>query len=79
MKISSKDHFKLRLVDSKLLSQLFKTSKKEIDEYCGKLIKSKKIRYRSISFYEYKKVILQIIKKIEEDKQNVLFCNIVAK
>jgi hypothetical protein len=72
MKINSKDHFKLRSLDSNILAQLFNTNKKEVDEYCGKLIKSKNIRYRPISFYEYKKIILQIIEKIEKDNQNVL-------
>lgn len=72
MKTNLKGHFKLKLINSRLISKLFKTSEKEIKKYCGKTLSFYNLNYREISSDEYKKAIIEIIKKVENDRQNVL-------
>ena len=52
------------------LSSLFKANKKEVQIYCGKLLK-KKIKFKYLNENEKKIVFLNIIKKVLVDKQKI--------
>ena len=54
-KTNLKGHFKLKLINSRLISKLFKASEKEIKKYCGKTLSFYNLNYREISSDEYKK------------------------
>ena len=56
------------LINSKVLSRLFKASQKEINFFCADLLK-KKIEFKYLKEKEKEKVIIKILKKISADKQ----------
>jgi len=55
-------------INNKILSTLFKTNKKEINKYCGHLLK-KKIKFYDLSIKERDLVIIKMLDRIKHDSQ----------
>ena len=61
---------KIMKINSSLLSKIFKTNKKEIEIFCKDQLK-KKIIFEYLKGQERDKVIIKILERIKNDRQNV--------